>query len=248
MTCEEIRNELVAYHDGELSERDRRYIALHLESCQECAREDASNALLDQLLTQVDRISPSTDFTANFWRRLEQEKQISHEHYLTRWWREFRSSFSRWQMVPALAGAASIIVFFGYILSEYPLLQQFSVTPLQGSPATRAKVGPEIEPVPTAETASAPTDIPVGLKDKAEFFANYRLLLNLDRYARFDEIAAVQIPTAQEYAMREQDIPPVLREKSEFFAQYPILEQMDQLENFDAVLAPSVKEGQPQRG
>ena len=108
MTCETIRKELVAYRDGELLERDRAQIAAHLSTCAACAREEARLARVSQLLTTLERVTPSPDFAATFWRRLEQEGQGERESGFARWWREWLAG---WQLMPALAGAASLLVF-----------------------------------------------------------------------------------------------------------------------------------------
>src|SRR5229473_2204397 len=61
MTCETIRSHLVAYRDGELPEPDRAHVAAHLSTCPVCTREDAQLAGVHQLLTNLERITPSPD-------------------------------------------------------------------------------------------------------------------------------------------------------------------------------------------
>ena len=76
MICEDIQEELVAYCDGELPEEDRAQIAAHLSTCSACSRDVAQYTRVNTLLMeQVERISPSPDFAATFWQRLEQEKR-----------------------------------------------------------------------------------------------------------------------------------------------------------------------------
>src|SRR5215211_1879767 len=120
MICKDMQEELVAYCDGELQEEDRAPIAAHLSTCSACSRDVAQYTHVNTLLTQVERITPSPDFAATFWQRLEQEKRVApvRESRVARWWREWRELFTSWQLAPALAGVASIAIFFGYILSD----------------------------------------------------------------------------------------------------------------------------------
>src|SRR3989442_10829555 len=115
MTCETIKKELVAYRDGELRERDRAQIAAHLSTCAACTREEARLVRVSQLLTTLERVTPSPDFAATFWRRLEQEGQGERESRFARWWREW---LARWQVMPGLAGAARPLGFLSYVLSS----------------------------------------------------------------------------------------------------------------------------------
>src|SRR5437764_12871515 len=103
MTCKTIRKELVAYRDGELRERDRAQIAAHLSTCATCARAEARLVRVSQLLTTLERVTPSPDFAPTFWRRLEQAGQAERASWATRRCRERPSG---WQMMPVLAGAA----------------------------------------------------------------------------------------------------------------------------------------------
>src|SRR3989442_13704782 len=113
MTCETIRKELVAYRDGELRERDRAQIAAHLSTCAACTREAARLARVSQLLTNLERVTPSPDFAATFWRRLDQEGQVERESWFARWWREWLTA---WQLMPALARGAMQLVFSRFLV------------------------------------------------------------------------------------------------------------------------------------
>ena len=89
MICEKIRNELVAYRDGELSERDHARVAQHLGTCSACHQEDAQCALVGRLVSTMERITPSADFAANFRLRLAQEDYAPQESGFVRWWRDW---------------------------------------------------------------------------------------------------------------------------------------------------------------
>src|SRR5262249_55247532 len=158
MTCETIRTHLVAYRDGELPEQERARVAAHLSGCSACTREEAQLARVNQMLADLERVMPSPDFAATFWRRLEQEgqsRQEEPESRLARWWREWRESLSGWQLAPALAGAASLLVFLSYILSSRPVTT----------------------PTPSAQPAAqVPADVPAPLLEQPGLFANYKVI------------------------------------------------------------------------
>jgi hypothetical protein len=221
MNCEAIRKELVAYRDGELSERDRVRVATHLKTCAACSREEAQLAGVGQLFASVERIAPSPDFAATFWRRLEQEGQIEQDSRLARWWREWSERAGEWarswQLAPAIAAAASLLVFLGYMTSER------SVAP----------------PVPDPKQAppAAKEQVPTMVVEKPDLFTNYRILTNLDTLMHFDEIAAIDTTSEQDSALAQgEDVPPPLLENPSFFVHYPILQKMEQLQNLEAIL------------
>lgn len=190
-TCELIREELIAYRDGELSEQAQEQVSAHLQTCEACAHEEAQLRRVGQLLTSMERIIPSPQFAATFWQRLELENTqhrvvkpstlLPREHRLTQWWRRLQAALSTWQVAPVLAAAASVLVFFGYLLHSQP-------TP---------PVKPESVPTPqkTAEPAVTPApEAPADLVDKLGLFVNYKVIADLDRLSHFDEIAALQPP------------------------------------------------------
>ncbi|MBI3301718.1 MAG: zf-HC2 domain-containing protein, partial [Deltaproteobacteria bacterium] len=217
--CETIRNELVAYRDGELPERDRARIAAHLRTCLACTQEEARLARVNQLLANLERITPSPDFATTFWRRLKQEGQVEQESWFARWWREWLTG---WQWAPALAATASLLVFLGYLFSGHPT---------------------------TPTPPPAPPDVPAQVAKQPGLFVNYKILADLDRLAHFDEIAAVEsTPEHTSELAREEDLPPAVLENPGFFVHYPILQKMEQLQNLETVLDLPGDEDQQHRG
>jgi hypothetical protein len=231
MTCETIRPHLVAYRDGELPEQDRACVADHLSTCPVCTREEAQLARVHQLLTNLERITPSPDFAATFWQRLEQEgrsRQEEPESRLARWWREWRERSSGWQLAPALAGAASLLIFLSYIL-----FSRLGTTPT-----------PPAQPV--SQVAAA---VPAPLVEKPGFFVNYQVIADLDKLSHFDEIAAVELPGGHDTEVAsEENLPPDLLKDPGFFVHYPLLQNMEKLENLEAVLDLPTEGGEHNRG
>lgn len=226
MTCEIVREELVAYCDGELPEQDQGQIAAHIKTCAACAQEEAQLAQMTRLLVKMERIEPSPDFAANFWQRLEQERKPvnaevdalpSRVSRFTQWWKDFQETLSAWQLAPALAAAASVVVFFAYFFHSPPPPQKSAVQ----KPA----------PVVTALEASA------GVMEKPGLFVNYNIIAELERFSRFEEIAAVQLPTEHDIEVAKDDeVPPEVLQNPSFFAHYPMLKEMERLESLEAVL------------
>jgi len=232
MICETIKPHLVAYRDGELSEQDRARVAAYLSTCPACTREEEQLTRVNQLLTSLQRVTPSPDFAATFWRRLEQEghsSQEAPESRLARWWRELREGLSAWQWTPALAGAASLLIFLSYILSGRPT----TVT----APPTQ----------PAAQVATA--DLPAPVAQEPGLFVNYKVIADLDKLSHFDEIAAVQAPGEHNAEVAsEENLPPELVKDPSFFVHYPMLKKMEQIKNLDAVLDASTEGDNHGRG
>jgi hypothetical protein len=65
---------------------------------------------------------------------------------------------------------------------------------------------------------------------------NYRVIADLEKFSRFDEIAAVQLPEEPPASIAENDIPGDVLEKPGFFANYPMLQKMEELKNLETVL------------
>ena len=230
MICEDMQEELVAYCDGELLEEDRARIAAHLSTCVACSRDVAQFARINTLFTQVERVSPSLDFAATFWQRLEREKRSApvQESRLARWWREWRESLTGWQLAPALAGAASIAVFFGYVLSDRGPEKPGQVSGNSQQREARSLLHPD----PEGKTP----DVPTLVQEKTGLFVNYRVLADLEKFSRFDEIASVQLPEEAPVGIAENDIPKDLLEKPSFFTHYPLLKKMEELKNLETLL------------
>jgi len=239
MICEEIREELVAYQDGELTEQDRKHVTIHLSTCPACTQEAASLARIGQMFGSLERVTPSPDFAANFWQRLEQERQPQPENRFAQWWRELRESMTNWHLTPAIVGVASVLIFFA-AFSQKP-----DRTLLTSGPASL--ITKKLETVAKPAMSKKPT-VPAEVMEKSDLFIDYMMIAELDRFARFDEIAAVDLSTEQPVEIAETDIPKEVLDDPGFFAQYPILQQLERLKNFDAVLASPSQTDEEARG
>jgi hypothetical protein len=222
MMCERIRKELIAYRDGELSKQERLRVADHLRGCPACMREERALTRVEHLLTSLPSVTPSAGFNATFWQRLAQESEVEPESRLARWWREWTSS---WQLAPALAAAASVVVFLGYLLSSAPTspTRPFATKPLAMTPSGTVERAPvQAESVP-AEIAQEP-----------ELFLDYNVLANINKLSYLEEIVALEPPPDVE--IDEKDIPHPLVKKLNLFVHYPMLQKIEELEHMEAVL------------
>jgi hypothetical protein len=196
------------------------------------------------LLTRVERVTLSLDFADTFWQRLAQEeRQVPQESRWTRWWREWRAVLTGWQMAPALAGAASILVFFGYVIShkgtDQPARQSSSPTMV-----AQRGLAKQTEAAVRMQSPEASPE----LAEKLDLFLDYRVITDLEKFSDFEKIETVQLEPEEDVALVETEVPSDVRENSEFFAQYPILEKLDGLQNFDAVLDASVDDEEQSHG
>jgi putative zinc finger protein len=239
MICKEIREELVAYQDGELAEQDRKHVAAHLSTCAACTQEAASLARVGKIFGSLERVMPSSDFSANFWQRLEQERQPQPENRVAQWWRELRESMTTWHLTPALVGVTSVLIFFA-ALGQRPDRTAPTVAP---TPLITTEPGKVSKPVESKE----PT-VPAEVMEKSDLFIDYKIISELDRFARFEEIAAVDLSTEQPVEISETDIPKEVLDDPGFFAQYQILQQLERLKNLDAVLASPSQNDEEAKG
>ncbi len=68
--CKKHREDLIAYMDGELSEKQARRVELHLEECPGCSAELAQMKTAMESLSLWDAVEPSADFDRVFQRKL----------------------------------------------------------------------------------------------------------------------------------------------------------------------------------
>ena len=224
-------HELVAYLDGELSEREHTRITSALRTSLALQQEAAHLKQVGLLVANLDRVTPTADFAEIFWRRLEQDSQqsgyVEEETFFTRWkreWREWREWFidgqgwREWlpggQLAPAMIPVVSLLIILGSLLSG-------SLTRPGSSPP--------------AVNLVANRRVPAQVLEDPAFFRDYWLTVRLERWQHFDEIAKMQLPSAKPKLSREE-VPPVVVEDPNFFVNYPIIRRMEEFQYFESVL------------
>jgi anti-sigma factor RsiW len=101
--CNELEQDLVLYHYGELSGETHDRIAAHLRQCSGCASYVKELAALLPLTVVSDE--PSEDFWQNYSR--EMRHKLADLQEKRSWWQALQTFFRPWS-VPALAGTAVV--------------------------------------------------------------------------------------------------------------------------------------------
>lgn len=217
-----VMPELVAYLDGELSERDQSRVATALRASSRLQHEVARLERVDSLVANLERVTPSADFADTFWQRLEHQGQIEHESQIARWqrkWNEWLTWFlegegwKEWltggQWTPALVPVASLLIILGSL---------FSGTLLTSGPS-----------IPNQRD-----QLPAQLMANPAFFRDYWLTARLEGWTYFDEIAKTPVRRPSIDLSRE-NVPPKVIEDPNFFIHYQILRRMEQFQHFESV-------------
>lgn len=86
--CRKCRNNLVAYMDKELSEKDARYTAEHITSCAECRQEFQQLHDVFETLPTVPLLQPSDDFDRVFWEKVRSIRHATPNREQGKWFSE----------------------------------------------------------------------------------------------------------------------------------------------------------------
>lgn len=228
-TATQLIPDLVAYLDGELSERDQRKVATALRGSPALQQESDRLKQVSSLVANLDRATPSPDFSATFLQRLEQvqqEGQIEQEALLARWqrkWAEWQDWFiagEGWRewlagghWTPAFVPVASLLIILGSL---------FSGTLVTSNPMQHNQLAQSHQ-------------LPAQVVENPAFFRDYWRTVRLERWAHFDEIAQMQDPPRSSIDLTPEQVPPKVVEDPNFFIHYQILRRMEQFQHFEAV-------------
>lgn len=159
MPCDEMRDRLSPYLEGELGESERKALEAHLGECTDCA------ALLTVLREGVAslRAMPEADPPAHLARRIQEavaQKAAERSRPRTAW---------GWTWMPAFAAAASFLVMIGLIAyldrsAETPVMIAAKVE--QDAPRP-APAPPPVERMRAVETEKAPAPAKEAPEEKA---------------------------------------------------------------------------------
>ncbi len=237
----QIMPDLVAYLDGELSERDHGRVAATVGNSSHLQREAVRFERVGSLVAELARVAPSSDFADTFWRRLEREGQIEHESQFARWHRKWSEGpawfiagegWKEWlsggPWTPSVVPVASLCLILAALFSGMS-----SLSP----PGQRT----QSEQLLVQEPPRRPTwleQIPPQVMENATFFRDYWLAARLKCWTHFDEIMRTQVPRRPSTLTQEQ-VPPTLIENPNFFMHYQILRRMDQFQYFESVQSVS---------
>lgn len=113
MKCEEIKNLLPAYQDGELSPGKAEETRVHLTGCASCQKEEQLLSTTWDLLGSLEPIEPSPDFRARLWEKIRAEEERK----------------PRWQLAPRYVYAFGFVAvwFFGVGIGSLVFLRSPNV-------------------------------------------------------------------------------------------------------------------------
>ena len=156
MNCEEIKNRLSEYLDGELDERESKLVGDHLENCPGCAEELAGLKEYFKSIDSLEKAEPPPDFLRQVHARLEGQSV-------------FKTTIKklvfpiRFKIPLEVAGLAAAAMLILYIMNLSPEKQSAKLIPLAASMRTR----PETERLPEKSGAVQPRPYPEKLKERA---------------------------------------------------------------------------------
>src|SRR5258708_29258356 len=109
MNCQESKDQIQVFHDGELDLTRTLELEEHLRECSECLRAFEALRLLQQSLRNDSlRFQPPVDLEKRVRSALRHESGSRVQTFSWRW------------LIPALTAAALVIVFAGYLLTRTP--------------------------------------------------------------------------------------------------------------------------------
>ena len=112
MKCDEIKQLLMAYLDGELSAEQAAAVQQHLAECPACAREHRLLQRTWEMLLEDEDIEPSPDFARDFWQRVRREAPHEERAAQPGWNRAGLRRMLKW--APALAAGFAIAFAAGW--------------------------------------------------------------------------------------------------------------------------------------
>lgn len=108
MDCSKVRDELVAYLDGELKGGVSAQVGAHLERCPACKLEAERLSAAGALLDALDEIEPASDFTARAMQRaLSSRTKKARSRFAIA--RLLQGLFGAGRLIPAAAAAAVLV-------------------------------------------------------------------------------------------------------------------------------------------
>ncbi len=165
MDCRKIKKIIPIYLDRELSADDRRLVAEHLRTCPQCLAEARAIEKSWEVLGELDEIKPDPQYIARFWRALDTQMP-----WYEKMLRDVHNVFLQRRWVPALAGAAVIVLVGGMVTFQFlhrpetvPVLAELNAA--------------ELEMVSNFDLAE---DYEI-IQDM-EFFSDFEVIENLDEF------------------------------------------------------------------
>ena len=221
----QVTPELVAYLDGELSERDHRRVVAAVGDSMPLREEATRFARVGAVVAGLERVAPSADFAATFRRRLEREGRLEPESRLDRW----RRAWSAWQAgtgwrldtrdwTPVLVPVASLLIILATL---------FSGT-LSTSPPGQLTQSDQIPAQEPPRQLTQSDQIPTQVMER-RVFSGATLPAALPR-----------LPHPSEPLTRSEQMPAQVVEHATFFRDYWLTARLERWEHFDEIMQTQV--------
>lgn len=93
MNCEELRINISAFLEGDLSGEEEKNFGEHVESCSQCSDELEAHRKTWQMLGEWEDVEPSPRFNANFWEAVEKDPE-AYSIGKPSWWQQFSGAIA----------------------------------------------------------------------------------------------------------------------------------------------------------
>ena len=116
MDCQEIKKLIPVYLDDELEAAEKQQVSDHLRVCADCRAEAQAIEKSWELLAEIVEIEPDPNYRTRFWRSVDARKP---------WYAKigpyFQPVFLQRRWVPALAGAAIVVMVSVFAINQFLL-------------------------------------------------------------------------------------------------------------------------------
>ena len=116
MDCQEIKKLIPVYLDDELEAAERQQVSDHLQVCADCRAEAQAMEKSWELLAEIEEIEPDPNYRARFWRAVDVRRP-----WYAKVGQYFQSVFLQRRWVPALAGAAVVVMISVFTINQFLL-------------------------------------------------------------------------------------------------------------------------------
>jgi anti-sigma factor RsiW len=201
MSCDDVRNELVAWLDGELSGEEGALLQPHVARCQDCARElralERARGLIEEF--SADKVLSGVSFEA-LWQRVHDSARVrsaSPESIRRQSASAVRRAI-RWSVPLGMAAAAgAALALFWEPAARGPIPPPVEVhrdvvkgaQGRQAEAASGAKPRVQVESIAKVETRSrSMARVPRELRDNPGLFVDYSIVRRLDELQHLDSV------------------------------------------------------------
>jgi hypothetical protein len=110
MECKEIKDLILEYPDGDLSQSERLQVEMHLKECGECSLFLDESHQVWNLMDKWDGIEAKGDFISKFWNRVSEEGTRK---------RGVMDFFKNWKLGWIYVAATVVILIMSFVLVNF---------------------------------------------------------------------------------------------------------------------------------